>query len=109
VISGMRVSWDSRRSPGQRVLEVWLLREMAESVRSNDTDSGQVTPRYIDAEEIKPTKTGRKYKIVTREYMAQGHDGFSVLQGNTYLIDDENGQMMSSLVRKYFLGKHVHT
>jgi 5'-nucleotidase len=101
----MRVSWDSRRPSRNRVLGVWLLKELAESTHTDGTESGQATPRLIDLEEIKRTKTGRKYKIVTREYMAQGHDGFGALKGHTYLIDDENGQMMSSLVRKYFLGR----
>ena len=44
------------------------------------------------------------YRIITREYMAQGHDGFIALKGNKYLVDDESGQMMSSIVRKYLLG-----
>ncbi len=44
------------------------------------------------------------YKIVTREYMAQGHDGFLPLKGNKYLVDDESGQLMSAIVRKYLLG-----
>ena len=107
MVSGFRVSWDSRRPPGKRVLGVWLWKEITESLHSHGTDSGRATPRLMDAEEIQRTKTGRKYKIVTREYMAQGHDGFSALKGNTYLIDDENGQMMSSLVRKYFLGQYT--
>ena len=44
------------------------------------------------------------YRIVTREYMAQGHDGFLLLKGRKYLVDDESGQMMSAIVRKYLLG-----
>lgn len=41
--------------------------------------------------------------------MAEGHDGFLALQGQKYLIDDENGQLMSNLVRKYLLGEvHNH-
>jgi len=36
--------------------------------------------------------------------MAQGHDGFAALKGNKYLIDDEGGQMFSTLVRQYLLG-----
>ncbi|KIJ60609.1 hypothetical protein HYDPIDRAFT_138801 [Hydnomerulius pinastri MD-312] len=101
VISGLRVSWDSRRPAGQRVLGIWLQQEApvasAESL-------GTATPTIVDGKAIKREKTGRKYKIVTREYMAQAHDGFTPLKGHKYLVDDENGQLMSSLVRKYLLG-----
>lgn len=105
VISGFRVSWDSRRPPGQRVLGVWLLNEVADSEFGHETASGHTTPRLIDGGEINREEGGRKYKIVTREYMAEGHDGFLPLKGKTYLIDDETGQLMSTLVRRYLLGE----
>jgi hypothetical protein len=57
----------------------------------------------VDGEEIKPDEVGRKYKIVTREYLAQGNDGSNALAGNNYLIDEETGQIMSSTMRKYLL------
>ncbi|PIL23766.1 hypothetical protein GSI_13516 [Ganoderma sinense ZZ0214-1] len=136
VISGFRVSWDSRRPPGKRVLGVWLLQEQSSGSTSNSgastpttpTQSGyaspqragsassstsnllpnaavnQSTPTLVDGELIQRVKGGRMYKIVTREYMAQGHDGFLPLKGNKYLVDDESGQLMSAIVRKYLLG-----
>ncbi|KAK0240597.1 Metallo-dependent phosphatase-like protein [Armillaria nabsnona] len=104
VVSGMRVSWDSRREPGQRVLGVWLSKEVEDSV--HDGSSGRSTPRLVDAFPIERVEGGRKYSVVTREYMAQGHDGFLPLKRNRYLVDDEVGQMMSTLVRKYLLGSH---
>lgn len=99
----MRVSWDSRKEPGQRILEIWLTKEMEDSIRDGQT--GYSTPRLIDSEPILRTKGKKQYKIVTREYMAQGHDGFSALHGRRYLIDDEVGQPMSTVVRKYLLGE----
>ncbi|KAI1790780.1 Metallo-dependent phosphatase [Ganoderma leucocontextum] len=135
VISGFRVSWDSRRPSGQRVLGVWLLQEQSSGSTCNSgsstpttpTQSGyaspqrgasassstssllqntanQSTPTLVDGEPIRRVKGGRMYKIVTREYMAQGHDGFLPLKGNKYLVDDESGQLMSAIVRKYLLG-----
>jgi 5'-nucleotidase len=95
VISGFRVSWDSRRPPGKRVLGVWLLNEM---------DVHDTEPIPLHEEQIKCLKGGRMFKIVTREYMAQGHDGFLSLKGQKYLIDDESGQLMNCIVRKYLLG-----
>ncbi|KAI0807271.1 Metallo-dependent phosphatase [Fomes fomentarius] len=136
VISGFRVSWDSRKPPGQRVLGVWLLQEpsggsTANSGTNTPTQSDTTSPRpstgsasssmsnllqatvnsmaqpaagLVDAEPIKRVKGGKTYKIVTREYMAQGHDGFLPLKGNKYLVDDESGQLTSAIVRKYLLG-----
>lgn len=69
-------------------------------------NNGASTPNVVDDEEIKREKIGRKYSIITREYMAQGHDGFEALKGNKYLIDDEVGQMFSTLVRQYLLVSH---
>ena len=65
----------------------------------------QPSAGLVDGDPIFRVKGGRTYKIVTREYMAQGHDGFLPLAGKKYLVDDESGQMMSSIVRKYLLGK----
>lgn len=90
MVSGFRVSWDSRKPPGERVLGVWLLNEAGGNL------SEAPVPR---------TQTGQKYKIVTRDYIAQGHDGFLSLKGSNYLIDDENGALMSGIVRKYLLGE----
>lgn len=104
VISGFRVSWDSRRKPGERVLRVWLLKEAEGNEHGRHSPSGYSTPKLVDGDPIERTKD-KKYKIVTREYMAQGHDGFTALKGTKYLVDDEVGQMMSTIVRKYLLGK----
>jgi 5'-nucleotidase len=104
VISGFRVSWDSRLPPGQRVLGVWLQEEQADDVSNASIESGHSTPALKDGEAISRNDTKPVYKILTREYMAQGHDGFTPLKGNNYLIDDESGQITSTVVRKYLLG-----
>jgi len=104
VISGFRVSWDSRRSPGQRILGVWLQEEQTDDASIMSTDSGFSTPALKDGDAISRDPTGPMFKILTREYMAQGHDGFTPLKGNKYLIDDESGQITSTVVRKYLLG-----
>ncbi|KDQ60604.1 hypothetical protein JAAARDRAFT_708193 [Jaapia argillacea MUCL 33604] len=109
VISGFRATWDSRRPPGQRVLGVWLQEEARNGNGHKDLDSGHTTPRRVDGEAISRETSGRKYRIVTREYMAQGSDGYVALKGKKYLIDDEAGQIMSTIVRKYLLGaKYVN-
>ncbi|EIN07679.1 Metallo-dependent phosphatase [Punctularia strigosozonata HHB-11173 SS5] len=94
VISGFRVSWDSRKPPGQRVLGVWLSKPDVHG------ENGEPIPR---------AKGGRTYAMVSREYMAQGHDGFTPLKGQKYLVDDESGQITSSVVRRYLLGsQYIH-
>ncbi|TRM59377.1 Metallo-dependent phosphatase-like protein [Schizophyllum amplum] len=105
IVSGIRVSWDSRREPGKRVLGIWLQNEM-EDGGEGGSESGRSTPKLVDGEPIKREQGGRMYKVVSREYMAQGHDGFTALKGQKYLVDDENGQLMSTIVRKYLLGSH---
>lgn len=95
IVSGFRVLWDSRKPPGHRVVGIWQQKEVEDA-----SDSG---PHQVDDHEIKREKGGKKYKIVTREYMAQGHDGFLPLKDNKYLVDDESGQVMSALVRQYLL------
>lgn len=114
VISGFRVVWDSRHPPGQRVISVHLDPEISESTADTPTHTpGVNTPtkpvtinvNQDPAEEVKREKGGRMYKIVTREYLASGHDGYDMLKGNRYLIEDEAGQMMSTVVRKYLLGE----
>ncbi|KAI8998871.1 Metallo-dependent phosphatase [Trametes punicea] len=138
VISGFRVSWDSRRPPGQRVLGVWLLQEpsgsnstsrspsrtpthsgassptlsnagsasssMSSLLQSTMTAMAQPSANLVDGDPIPRVKGGRMYRIVTRQYMAEGHDGFLPLAGKRYLVDEESGQMMSTIVRKYLLG-----
>ncbi|KAJ7197224.1 Metallo-dependent phosphatase-like protein [Mycena pura] len=105
VVSGLRVSWDSRRKPGERVFGVWLLQEIEDTESGHDSAIGHSTPRLVDAAPIQRT-TDRTYKIVTRQYMAEGHDGFLALKRGKHLIDDEGGQIMSALVRRYLMGSH---
>ncbi|TEB36008.1 flagellar associated protein [Coprinellus micaceus] len=92
VISGFKVTYDSRREPGDRVTGVWMIKE------KEDTESVYLEP-------VKKEK-GEVYTLVTREYMADGHDGFLPLKSCHRVIDEECGSLMSSIVRKYFLGSH---
>lgn len=84
------------------MLSVLLESELADSLSSIQTE-GALVGQGFDAE-IKRETGGKKYKLVTRQYIATGHDGYTMLDGSKYLIDDESGQMMSSVVRKYLLG-----
>ncbi|KAF8636482.1 hypothetical protein AX17_003297 [Amanita inopinata Kibby_2008] len=109
VISGLRVSWDSRRQPGERVLGIWLVAEQEESDDGQEVEGEAPIHHLVDTEPVRREKGGRMYKIVTRDYMAEGHDGFVALKDKRYLIDHEAGSLMSSLVRKYLLGSQFVT
>lgn len=37
--------------------------------------------------------------------MAEGYDGFQALKNRKFIIDDENGQIMSSIIRSFLLGE----
>lgn len=58
----------------------------------------------VRLEPVAKEKGGPKYKLVTREYMANGFDGYEALKGCRRIIDDECGMLFSAIVRKYFLG-----
>lgn len=57
----------------------------------------------------KPIDLGREYKLVTREYMVRGKDGFHSLMltehgGTTRsIVSDENGLLISMMLRQYFM------
>lgn len=114
VISGFRVTWDSRRPAGQRVISVYHEESNPDidnliSPVSSEPGSGAVTPSGVNnnvqrLEEVKNESGGRKYAIVTREYMAGGHDGYTPLLDKPFLITIEEGQVMSTIVRKYLMG-----
>ncbi|CAE6492533.1 unnamed protein product [Rhizoctonia solani] len=60
VVSGMRVEWDSRKLPGDRVQKISLV-----------DDEGNLTS------EIDPSKT---YRVLTNTYLADGNDGFEIFK-----------------------------
>ncbi|KDR81434.1 hypothetical protein GALMADRAFT_239326 [Galerina marginata CBS 339.88] len=97
-LSGFRVSWDSQREPGNRILGIWHLTLVVQPQGMKGR-----SPQFKE-EPVKRESQGRTYKIVTREYMAQGHDGFTALTRGKVLLDDECGAMLSTIVRKYLLG-----
>jgi 5'-nucleotidase len=124
VVSGLRVSWDHMRPPNQRILSIHLTEpslplededqdgkfdDPDEAVNFIQTEDGtrievkQSKPKK--GEEIKKVEGGRIYKIITRNYMAEGYDGFQDLKNRKFIIDDDNGQIMSSIVRSFLLGE----
>ncbi|KAJ9106431.1 hypothetical protein QFC21_001577 [Naganishia friedmannii] len=123
VIAGLRVKWDHTKSPGQRIASVHLVKSAAPNgddpedeyenpedlVKFFEQEDGtRVEVRQRAAalgEEIKRDDTSRTYRVITRNYMAEGYDGFEALKNRKFIVDDDNGQIMSSIVRSFLLGK----
>ena len=52
----------------------------------------------------------REYRLVTRHYTTLGGDGFGMLKVKSegeYVVDEENGQLVSQLLRQYFMSLRV--
>ncbi|TFK22405.1 Metallo-dependent phosphatase [Coprinopsis marcescibilis] len=95
-ISGFRVEWDHGKPPGERVSGIWLLSESSQV-------GADGVPVLVDLEPVTRAST-RKYLIVTGEYLTQGGDGYDALKDGKLVINGENGQSKSQLLRKYLAG-----
>ncbi|PWN53887.1 Metallo-dependent phosphatase [Violaceomyces palustris] len=122
-IAGLAVKWDSRKPPGQRLVSVHLLDYPLDTPAegADGTESPGIGKlRHYEITEIaggysvevhrpplkvkEPLDMDRTYRVVTREYLADGYDGFEALKRGKFVINHENGQLMSSIVRKFLLG-----
>ena len=122
-VAGMQVIWDSRRPPGKRVVSVHLLkqpfdganecsthlrtkiRNMYKYSKDQESVDDDIVMVHREQPQIKePLDLNKTYKVVTRDYLSQGNDGYEALTRGRYIVDDELGQLMSSIVRKFLLG-----
>ncbi|KAI9224057.1 Metallo-dependent phosphatase-like protein [Blastocladiella britannica] len=85
-VSGIAFTFDPSLEPGARI-----------------TESRMTCSRYKDL----PIVADHRYKIVTRFYLAEGHDGFTSLLPHTTIVDDEAGMLITTVLRKYCLGLKV--
>ncbi|ODN74799.1 hypothetical protein L202_07114 [Cryptococcus amylolentus CBS 6039] len=119
IISGLAVKWDHKRPPNNRVISIHKLvqpiretdddwedpEDMVDFREQEDGTRVVVKNRRLKlGEEVKNEEGGRMYKVITRDYMAQGFDGFEPLKNRKFIVDDENGQIMSSILRSFLLG-----
>lgn len=77
-VAGMRFSFNPEQAPGSRILK--------NSVEIND----------------EPLEKDKKYKVCTKSYLSKGKDGYQVFTKGTVLIDEENGPILSTIVRNHF-------
>ncbi|WVR09253.1 hypothetical protein IAU60_006318 [Kwoniella sp. DSM 27419] len=117
IISGLVVQWDHTKPSGSRVLSI---HELQPDERDDDEvehpqdfidfreheDGTQVVVRQRKLAMGDPVQrdSSKTYRVITRDYMAQGYDGFEALKNRKFIVDDENGQIMSSILRSFLLG-----
>ncbi|WVQ81605.1 hypothetical protein IAT38_003729 [Cryptococcus sp. DSM 104549] len=119
IVSGLAVKWDHTLPPGKRILSIHHLvphkkpteeegddvDDMVDFREQEDGTRVIVKQRRMElGDEVKNEEGGRVYRVITRDYMAQGYDGFEALKGRKFIVDDENGQIMSSILRSFLLG-----
>ena len=86
-VSGIEFSFDPSKPVGQRCSEVRVARQ--------------------------PIDVENEYKVVTRDYMVRGKDGFTSLmleeEGGTAksIVSEENGSLISQILRQYFMSLKV--
>ncbi|WWC97747.1 hypothetical protein V866_004633 [Kwoniella sp. B9012] len=121
IVSGLAVKWDHTRPPNQRIISIHKTKRPKREEDDGD-DEIENSQDFVDfkeqddgtrvvvkqkklelGEEIKRDNS-KVYRVITREYMALGYDGFTDLKDRKYIVDDENGQIMSSILRSFLLG-----
>jgi len=86
-VSGITFAFDPARPPGSRCFDICI--------------QGQ------------PVEPDREYTLVTRDYMIRGKDGYTSLtldsEGGTArsIVGDEEGMLISTLLRQYFMSLKV--
>jgi len=72
-ISGMKLTFNPKKKAGERITQL--------SVAGKDVEDDKI------------------YTLATTDYLAEGHDGFDALANKEYVVDLENGMLLSTLMR----------
>ncbi|KAJ2963091.1 hypothetical protein NQZ79_g1800 [Umbelopsis isabellina] len=120
-LAGLRIEWNPSDEPGRRLRKVYCMKHSKKGVSAflKDRKSPfEYEPAPIQSskeryapENMIPLDLNEVYWIATREYMSQGYDGYTALKVDKKdtLIDDEQGVIISTLFRRFFLGlKYVN-
>ncbi|KAM3578500.1 hypothetical protein VKS41_004553 [Umbelopsis sp. WA50703] len=120
-LAGLRIEWNASAEPGKRLRKVYcmihskkgvseVLKDHRSPFEYEPTPLHSIKARYAP-ENMIPLDLKKSYWIATREYMSQGYDGYTALKvdNKDVLVDDEQGVIISSLYRRFFLGlKYVN-
>ncbi len=74
-VSGIRFTFDPKRAPGERVLEV-----------------------YVGGKPLDPAKT---YTCAINDYMGRGGDGYAMFKNAPRVIDERSGRLLAQVVVDY--------
>jgi len=77
-VSGVKFTYDAKKPGGERIVE----------------GSVQIAGEPLNME--------RKYKLVTKDYLRQGKDGFDMVKGATCLADGETAGILPTMVSEMF-------
>eukprot|EP01103_Thecamoeba_quadrilineata_P018956 TRINITY_DN7495_c0_g1_i1.p1 TRINITY_DN7495_c0_g1~~TRINITY_DN7495_c0_g1_i1.p1 ORF type:complete len:555 (+),score=54.16 TRINITY_DN7495_c0_g1_i1:24-1667(+) len=75
-VSGISFEWDPSKPPGSRIVSV----------------------TYKD----KPLDLNDEFTLCTKSYLTQGKDGYDVFLHKPMIVDEENGLLISTMMRNYF-------
>ncbi|CAG8613328.1 22864_t:CDS:2, partial [Dentiscutata erythropus] len=102
VVSGLKIEYNRNAEPGDRLRNVWFTERQIDDEGEDETISDDPGPHRI----IGKLDMQKTYTVCTRAYLASGNDGYKAFAEPTtqYLVDDENGVILSTLVRRYFIG-----
>ncbi|CAG8554798.1 1270_t:CDS:2 [Cetraspora pellucida] len=107
IVSGLKIEYNRNAEPNDRLRNVWLTERqnpITEDGEGDDDENISEDPgphRIIGKLDMQKT-----YTVCTRSYLASGGDGYKAFAEPTtkYLVDDEAGLILSTLVRRYFIG-----
>lgn len=91
-VSGLSVVWDSSRPPGNRVISVNMLENLTTDVACSqyefhpgEGDTERVLMHRKEPRVRAPLSLDKKYLVVTRQYLAEGNDGYFALTRGKYM------------------------
>ena len=85
-VAGLSLTYDPRRPPGNRILELYLGKRHRKTARLNRRGT-------------------RMYRLGTNDYLARGGDGYHMLVGAKRLISAEAGKPLSTVVMNFLTQK----
>ncbi|CAG8745435.1 1556_t:CDS:2, partial [Gigaspora rosea] len=102
IVSGLKIEYNQNAEPGDRLRNVWLTERQIDDEDEDENISDDPGPHRI----IGKLDMQKTYTVCTRAYLASGNDGYKAFAEPTtqYLVDDENGVILSTLIRRYFIG-----
>ncbi|CAG8843689.1 15545_t:CDS:1, partial [Gigaspora margarita] len=102
LVSGLKIEYNQNAEPGDRLRNVWLTERQINEEDEDENISDDPGPHRI----IGKLDMQKTYTVCTVEYLATGNDGYKAFAEPTtqYLVDHENGVILSTLIRRYFIG-----